>query len=578
MDIAIRSKTEAEISHYPRVHDQDVEMKEEIGHEIFAEHVYCNKAPLWQGVYAIKQEEPSEVEPQTFFPARKVPGGHRATLRKKIPQYKMLNDDAREGYINKRIIPETCDNSWQPALEGQRGAFAACHLKRWELLGHYAGLPMTDEEYNRGIGATHATLINVDTYSFALPDGRFLSGYRYGNVTTLINANTTYKGIGKEKKYTANVIPVLHNDSDRWLVLLITFREIKKGEPLLLNYGRSYWIKKNLVIDLTLPEDSDDSDNDRAVNVAPSEESGILPLQSGSHSSLEQQAMTAQTCDVELPDSSSGSVCQIQTVVFDLIEQETGTISVQSKETEGRKKSDKTSQMLISSNTGMESHLCKISGTEFHSISSSNQHTCINSEETSLPVETCGTDFKSKSSLKIHKRIHSKEKSYLCEICGAYYQSKSGLVVHLRTHSQKNKPFPCELCSRAFNQKCHLEEHTRRRHTGEKQAMCEICQASFCTKYDLKIHMRRHTKEKPYKCDMCDAAFAHLKSIKWHKAKKHDITRYQCSLCSAGFYDNSDLRVHMLRHEGESPYAKKQVNRTPTDLTRHTTGLPFSGS
>ena len=226
----------------------DVQIKPEVSQELFPSHVYDNKAPLWQGLYAVKQEEQLKKTPRTFFTTSTIPDSSRNELKRKIAEYKVLDDDNRERYLNDRMRPTICDASLGSALEGQRGVVAARSLKCWELLGHFAGRVMTDEEYNQGATATGAALTSVDTYSFALPGSVFLSGLRYGNITSLVNANTSYEANARE--YPANVQYIKHQDSGRWLILYITCSEIPEGKPLWFDYGESYWQNKNRVIDL----------------------------------------------------------------------------------------------------------------------------------------------------------------------------------------------------------------------------------------------------------------------------------------------------------------------------------------
>ena len=88
-----------------------------------------------------------------------------------------------------------------------------------------------------------ATLTNIDRYSFSTTSGQFISGFRSGNVTTLINACQTYSETEKDRSLPEQNVSFIRHTGEQgeWIVFIIALKEIKAGERLWTDYGKHYW-------------------------------------------------------------------------------------------------------------------------------------------------------------------------------------------------------------------------------------------------------------------------------------------------------------------------------------------------
>ena len=211
-------------------------------------HRIDNQAPLWSAEPAIKKEytEPEQNKiNRTYFTQAGVPKdeGIRRGINEAISFYKSLNNDDREHYLNERMSVQKHDGSIFSELKNQDEVIATRDLAQWEILGHYAGKHFTEVSYHGGANSMGAALTNIDRYSFSTTPGEFISGFRSGNVTTLINACKTYSEIEKDRSLPEqNVSFIRHTGAQgEWIVFIIALKEIKAGERLWTDYGKDYW-------------------------------------------------------------------------------------------------------------------------------------------------------------------------------------------------------------------------------------------------------------------------------------------------------------------------------------------------
>ncbi|MCL6268779.1 hypothetical protein M3P05_02290 [Sansalvadorimonas sp. 2012CJ34-2] len=143
-------------------------------------------------------------------------------LDRNLKQVIITNDDPRKG------------------LHGQRGAVAARNLDAFTVVGPYVGKYC----YGRDLQEEHGLHgVNVGRYTVdcSMETMRLdLCGYGYGNITVCINANTTYRPDDPAYQDNAFFLMVVYQG---WpYVFVVTQRPVRKGDELLADYGRYYWL------------------------------------------------------------------------------------------------------------------------------------------------------------------------------------------------------------------------------------------------------------------------------------------------------------------------------------------------
>ena len=217
------------------------------GQHLFSpRHRIDNRAPLWSAEAAIKKEVTSNKKrTKTDFIKAEIPNhqGLRRQINEAISAYKLLNNDQREQYLTERMSVQIHDGSVIAELKGQREVVACRSIRQWEILGHYAGKIYSEESYREGANTMNTTLGNIDRYSVEVTEGNLISGFRCGNITSLINANTNYdRRSEKDKRPEQNVTFLRHqNEQGVWLAFIIAIRPIAAGQRLWLDYGKPYW-------------------------------------------------------------------------------------------------------------------------------------------------------------------------------------------------------------------------------------------------------------------------------------------------------------------------------------------------
>ncbi|XP_055546809.1 zinc finger protein 836-like [Wyeomyia smithii] len=80
---------------------------------------------------------------------------------------------------------------------------------------------------------------------------------------------------------------------------------------------------------------------------------------------------------------------------------------------------------------------------------------------------------------------------------------------------------------------------------------CHVCHKTFS---DLRHHMLLHDGEKPYKCDICSKSFFNASTLKTHYRVHSDENPYRCTTCTKVFDNARSLELHYRTHTGERPY------------------------
>ena len=233
-------------------------------HIFDAKHRIDNQTPLWFAEPSIKQEvSESEVADHglTFFSElpiefRELPPQVsyqvKSDIRQAIKHYKELDDQAREKYLNERMTKQKSNGLIIRALEGQDEVIAARDIKQYELLGHYAGMTRSQTSYDKGADAMNFSLINIDRYSYNVSSKQLISGFRQGNITSLINSYTNYGAVENDSSVPEqNVAFLRHLDKkNKWVVFILAIKDIDKDAQLWIDYGPNYWEAMNETIEL----------------------------------------------------------------------------------------------------------------------------------------------------------------------------------------------------------------------------------------------------------------------------------------------------------------------------------------
>ena len=154
--------------------DEVVLVKSELKTGVLSrQHRFDNRAPLWHAEPSVKKEvdeAPRKKRSKMDFDRIGVPKNKktRNEINAAIDQYKKLNVDDRESYLNARMRINKNDGSVFPGLKGQNEVIAAKNIQQWEILGHYAGERLSDNTYVQGARAAGASLRKIDSYSYGL--------------------------------------------------------------------------------------------------------------------------------------------------------------------------------------------------------------------------------------------------------------------------------------------------------------------------------------------------------------------------------------------------------------------------
>ncbi|XP_044731744.1 gastrula zinc finger protein XlCGF57.1-like [Chrysoperla carnea] len=185
---------------------------------------------------------------------------------------------------------------------------------------------------------------------------------------------------------------------------------------------------------------------------------------------------------------------------------------------------------------------CKICNKVLKDIYSLKTHKLKHSNQKLRSCERCDESFKSKRELESHnEEVHGIiEKNVTCHICGKSV-TKKYLDDHLEIHKEREK-MTCDKCSKTFISELTLKRHIKEIHDNERNHLCNICGHGLRTASKLRIHLLKHSNERPFACDRCEKKFLRLAGLKDHIARVHS---FGCKRCNKSFKDRESWKSHI---------------------------------
>ncbi|CAG9574906.1 unnamed protein product [Danaus chrysippus] len=222
---------------------------------------------------------------------------------------------------------------------------------------------------------------------------------------------------------------------------------------------------------------------------------------------------------------------------------------------------------------------CHICGFNFETFGAVERH--MNIHYRNYICDQCGSGFITKNRLKGHIRSAHVTDNYPCEVCDKIFQAQHKYKNHIDViHKmvKKNKcpkcperfndyfhrhkhmvdahgdtplRYKCNVCDALFKRRYALSCHMKRRHLDMRDITCDLCSYKCYTITELKAHMIKHNGQRTYECNVCKKSYARKKTLKEHMRIHNNDRRYVCVECGQGFVQNCSLKGHMKTHHME---------------------------
>lgn len=168
-----------------------------------------------------------------------------------------------------------------------------------------------------------------------------------------------------------------------------------------------------------------------------------------------------------------------------------------------------------------------------------------------LTCQICGKRSKRMYNHKRHMQIHD---GYKCKACHQVFKKESFLQRHMQEEHPNyshEKVIKCVTCDLVFDSTSAKNEHNQLKHRNRH--LCGVCGLTVA---DIDIHMLNHEGLTPYKCQVenCGKGFTSSRQLKVHKATHSKERPFSCRFCDARFKTRGHLVMHIRTHTGDKRY------------------------
>ena len=162
----------------------------------------------------------------------------------------------------------------------------------------------------------------------------------------------------------------------------------------------------------------------------------------------------------------------------------------------------------------------------------------------------------------------ARKRNYYCSgsSCDKVFDKMSLLNQHYKS---SHEPVSCHFCGLTFNTLSTLQRHLYVH--KELKYPCPHCEHKFPFESDLNVHVIKHESDRQVKCKECSKLFFMKGDMIKHE-QVHKKIVWKCSLCTYETYDKRNLKAHQCRHSNLKPYLCTyclKLFRYPEQLKRH---------
>ncbi|XP_065225734.1 zinc finger protein 14-like [Planococcus citri] len=168
----------------------------------------------------------------------------------------------------------------------------------------------------------------------------------------------------------------------------------------------------------------------------------------------------------------------------------------------------------------------------------------------SVVCKICHWNASNKGNMKRHMFLHKGLKPFECADCGKSFARKDYMRQHIFSMHlpYQSRPYKCDTCNRFYLCRSNLNYHRCSTVSDRRQSpVCNTCGKHFSLRSDLKRHMLIHEGVKPFKCAECGKSFRRKSHMNLHIRRHHSSyhTRpYNCDICGKRFVAQFHLNTH----------------------------------
>lgn len=198
---------------------------------------------------------------------------------------------------------------------------------------------------------------------------------------------------------------------------------------------------------------------------------------------------------------------------------------------------------------------CEFCSTEFPILEQLEKHIISHKEEKIFKCFYCPKTFHFAKNLNMHvEYIHSKVK-YSHKTLTRSTSFAQNLVSNDKGTSMANNISSISINNNNISSRSaksvQLQSSASTNRLGANRISnheCHVCHKTFS---DLRQHMLLHDGEKPYKCDICSKSFFNASTLKTHYRVHSDKNPFRCTTCTKVFDNARSLELHYRTHTGK---------------------------